>query len=118
MGSEVKDGKVGRMGVLMKCVGLALVMATMVVGQGRPKQMTIAAIFDQGGDPKHELAKSWNLYPLHSTKTCSPLSHRLLGSLYSRCVPLHHVGVCCDLSLPLRPCQVFSKPVGGSRGPR
>jgi len=56
MGSEVKDGKVSRMGVLLKCVGLALVMATMVVGQGRPKQMTIAAIFDQGGDPKHELA--------------------------------------------------------------
>ena len=44
------------MGVLVKCAGLALVMATMVVGQGRPKQMTIAAIFDQGGDPKHELA--------------------------------------------------------------
>merc|ERR1711892_1202591 len=56
MGSEVKDGKVSRMGVLVKCVGLALVMATVVVGQGRPKQMTIAAIFDQGGDPKHELA--------------------------------------------------------------
>merc|ERR1712128_27330 len=56
MGSEVKDGKVSRMGVLVKCSGLALVMATVVVGQGRPKQMTIAAIFDQGGDPKHELA--------------------------------------------------------------
>merc|ERR1712128_352916 len=56
MGSEVKDGKVSRMGVLVKSVGLALVMATVVVGQGRPKQMTIAAIFDQGGDPKHELA--------------------------------------------------------------
>merc|ERR1712106_552674 len=56
MGSEVKDGKVSRMGVLVKSVGLALVMATMVVGQGRPKQVTIAAIFDQGGDPKHELA--------------------------------------------------------------
>jgi len=32
------------------------VMSCLVVGQIRPKQMTIAAIFDQGGDPKHELA--------------------------------------------------------------
>ena len=44
------------MGVFVMCGALVLVMATMVVGQARPKQMTIAAIFDQGGDPKHELA--------------------------------------------------------------
>merc|ERR1712128_228427 len=56
MGSEVKDGKVSRMGVLVKCVGLALVMATLVTGQAMPRQMTIAAVFDQGGDQKHELA--------------------------------------------------------------
>ena len=35
---------------------LVLVMSCLVVGQIRPKQMTIAAVFDQGGDPKHELA--------------------------------------------------------------
>eukprot|EP00090_Calanus_glacialis_P039909 TRINITY_DN6950_c0_g1_i1.p1 TRINITY_DN6950_c0_g1~~TRINITY_DN6950_c0_g1_i1.p1 ORF type:complete len:973 (-),score=205.08 TRINITY_DN6950_c0_g1_i1:162-3080(-) len=44
------------MRVFVTCGALVLVMATMVVGQARPKQMTIAAIFDQGGDPKHELA--------------------------------------------------------------
>jgi len=33
-----------------------LVLITTVSSQIRPKQMTIAAIFDEGGDPKHELA--------------------------------------------------------------
>ena len=35
---------------------LGMVMASMVTSQARPKQMTIAAIFDQGQDQKHELA--------------------------------------------------------------
>ncbi len=29
---------------------------TAVTGQTGPRTMTISAIFDQGGDPKHELA--------------------------------------------------------------
>ena len=35
---------------------LALAMVVMVRGQNMPRQMTVAAIFDQGGDMKYELA--------------------------------------------------------------
>ena len=35
---------------------LALAMAGMVRGQNMPRQMTVAAVFDQGGDMKYELA--------------------------------------------------------------
>jgi len=44
------------MGMFVMGGTLVLVMSCLVVGQIRPKQMTIAAVFDQGGDPKHELA--------------------------------------------------------------
>ena len=45
---------VSTMRVLVMVLGM--VMASMVTSQARPKQMTIAAIFDQGQDQKHELA--------------------------------------------------------------
>ena len=35
--------------VLVACTGLSH-------GQAIPRQMTIAAVFDEGGDPKYELA--------------------------------------------------------------
>ena len=43
----------------MKGVVMVVVMVSLVrlsQPQTMPRQMTIAAIFDQGGDPKHELA--------------------------------------------------------------
>jgi len=42
--------------MLVLWVALVLVMASLVTGQAMPRQMTIAAVFDQGGDQKHELA--------------------------------------------------------------
>ena len=41
------------MRVVVVMAALALVM---VRGQNMPRQMTVAAIFDQGGDMKYELA--------------------------------------------------------------
>ena len=41
------------MGVAVVMAALALVV---VNGQNMPRQMTVAAIFDQGGDMKYELA--------------------------------------------------------------
>jgi hypothetical protein len=35
---------------------LLVAVVTAVTGQTGPRTMTISAIFDQGGDPKHELA--------------------------------------------------------------
>jgi hypothetical protein len=35
---------------------LLAAVVTAVTGQTGPRTMTISAIFDQGGDPKHELA--------------------------------------------------------------
>ena len=35
---------------------LATMAITLVGGQNMPRQMTVAAIFDQGGDMKYELA--------------------------------------------------------------
>ncbi len=35
---------------------LLVAAVTAVTGQTGPRTMTISAIFDQGGDPKHELA--------------------------------------------------------------
>ena len=43
--------------VTMILVSLILVTLSQVAhGQAIPRQMTIAAVFDEGGDPKHELA--------------------------------------------------------------
>ena len=41
---------------LLPLLLLPLLLATAEGQQGMPKQMTIAAIFDQGGDRKHEMA--------------------------------------------------------------
>ena len=35
---------------------LAALMLVVTASQAIPRQMTIAAVFDEGGDPKHELA--------------------------------------------------------------
>ena len=44
----------------MRATVVMLVMATLAIvavgGQNMPRQMTVAAIFDQGGDMKYELA--------------------------------------------------------------
>ena len=37
-------------------VVMVMILLEMSHAQTMPRQMTIAAIFDQGGDPKHELA--------------------------------------------------------------
>ena len=44
----------------MRATVVMLVLATLAIvavgGQNMPRQMTVAAIFDQGGDMKYELA--------------------------------------------------------------
>ena len=35
---------------------LAALLVVVTASQAIPRQMTIAAVFDEGGDPKHELA--------------------------------------------------------------
>ncbi len=35
---------------------LAALLCVVTASQAIPRQMTIAAVFDEGGDPKHELA--------------------------------------------------------------
>ena len=40
----------------MRVVVVMAALALVVGGQSMPRQMTVAAIFDQGGDMKYELA--------------------------------------------------------------
>ena len=41
---------------LLSCLLVVMFLVRLSQPQTMPRQMTIAAIFDQGGDPKHELA--------------------------------------------------------------